>query len=98
MGRSIFLSIRRKSKTFRYIRTPHAHAQGVPVFDSKEIVLSRADYSALLLAASSESLRKRLRSGSSSRDARRARSPAALLPLSSWEEASFWNVDVSFSI
>ena len=80
------------------MKTPHAHAQGVPVFDSKEIVLSRADYSALLLAASSESLRKRLRRGSNSRDARRARSPAALLPLSSWEQASFWNVVVSVSI
>ena len=88
----------RKPQVIRRNRTPHAHAQGVPVFDSKEIVLSRADYSALLLAASSESLRKRLRSGSSSREARRARSPAALLPLSSWEQASFWNVNVSFSI
>ena len=46
MGRSIFLSIRRKSKTFIYIKTLHAHAQGVSVFDSKEIVLSSADYSA----------------------------------------------------
>lgn len=98
MGRSIFLSIKRKNKTFIYIGTPHAHAQGVPVFDSKEIVLSRADYSALLLAASSESLRKRLSNGSSSREARRARSPAALLPLSSWEQASFWKEAVSFSI
>ena len=65
---------------------------------AKKLSYRGADYSALLLAASSESLRKRFRRGSSSRDARRARSPAALLPLSSWEQASFWNVDVSFSI
>lgn len=37
------------------MKTPHAHAQGVPVFDSKEIVLSKVDYSALLLAACAES-------------------------------------------
>lgn len=46
----------------------------------------------LLFDASSDSLRKRLSSGSSSSEARRARRPAALLPFSSWVSAFLMNV------
>ena len=46
------------------MKTPHAHAQGVPVFDSKEIVLSRGGLFSLVVGGFqrefAEAFKKRL--------------------------------------
>lgn len=74
------------------IRCLRFHSIGIKAVPTHGDVPGQPDDQSLLLDASSDSLRKRLSNGSSSREARRARRPAALLPFSSWASAFLMNV------